>query len=73
MLLELHDKHLKQTREHLKRHASEDDAAGRAAVQASHDALQQSKALHGALAALEANRTAGKCRTRVKLLSASNT
>ena len=72
MLLELHDKHLKHTREHLKKHAR-DDAAGRAAVQASHDALQQSKELHRALAALEANRTAGKCRTKVKLLSASNT
>jgi hypothetical protein len=72
MLLELHDKHLKQTREHL-RQQTRDDAAGKAAVQASHDALQQSKALHGALAALEVNRTAGKCRTKVKLLSASNT
>ena len=72
MLLELHDKHLKQTREHLRKQ-TRDDAAGRAAVQASHDALQQSKALHGALAALEANRTAGKCRTKVKVLSATNT
>ena len=72
MLLELHDKHLQQTREHLRKQ-TRDDAAGRAAVQASHDALQQSKALHGALAALEANRTAGKCRTKVKLLSAKNT
>ena len=72
MLLELHDKHLKQTRAHLRKQ-TQDDAVGRAAVQALHDALQQSKELHGALAALEANRTAGKCRTKVKLLSASNT
>ena len=70
MLLELHDKHLKMTRQALAQRA---DAAGTAAVQAAQGALQQSKALHGALAALEANRTAGKCRTRVKLLSASNT
>ena len=70
MLLELHDKHLKNTRRSL---AKRDDAAGSAAVQASQDALRQSQALHAALAAMAANHTAGNCRTRVKLLSARNT